>query len=168
MAGQIQYFNMDKSQLSFGSVINIPRLESRPPIRAYCHISGFSEAFGFDKSNKMGGEAARDHLVEIIKDNAFFRKYHWVLAIAWGNKGRKMVDFLGYHSIGENWPGNPDVDAFVTGNGQIVPTPGALNINQVTCGDSIIILGDEEKYRRITSNLAEYAAIPPDIVGLVF
>ena len=52
-----------------------------------------------------------------------------------------------------NWPDNPEVAAGVIQENRLLISPlGRV----VGCGDSLIMLGAEEKLRRITENLAHY------------
>lgn len=100
-------------------------------------------------------------------------KFDYLIAIAWGNNGEKIIDFIGYWGLRKegfikNWPTNPEIYTWITKNGVIVsdkenPFPGVKNI---FCGDGAIILGEEEKYRRACKNEWEYSKNPPKINGL--
>ncbi|MEK6917638.1 MAG: hypothetical protein AABW51_01705 [Nanoarchaeota archaeon] len=91
------------------------------------------------------------------------RAFSLVNAIMWGSdEGDKMIDFFGIgpnYSLDGDWNSNPDVFSWVTRNGLIVP---GKNISEVTCGKGLIILGEEERYRRSTLE-DSYLSIPPKI-----
>lgn len=127
-----------------------------PRIRSYVHEAGISEAYG----SKDPVLEARNHLLEILERNREkLRVFNYVLAAIWGDNGTKFIDFFGYNGI-NRWPGNPDVSAFVSRNGIYVPQ------TQTTCGDTLIVLGEEEKHRRTRSSLDDYMNNPPYIPNL--
>lgn len=86
----------------------------------------------------------------------------------WGNShNEKMIDFFGISPkkfLYYNWNENPDIFSWVTKNGIILP---AQQIFEITCGKGLIIMSEEEKYRRRVSP-DEYDSIPPKIEGLEF
>ena len=123
-----------------------------PPSRVYIHDAGFNEIYKSDK-------AVLDYFTEIFnRDLRNSDKFNYLLAIAWGdiNSKEKVIDFFGYNGF-DNWPGNPDVSIWVVRNGLIAP-----NENK-TCCDSLVILGEEEKYRRTTKSLEDYMLKAPKI-----
>lgn len=134
--------------------------DESPPVRAYFHASGIS-AFGpcleFIEKNIWGNylKSVLDNNVEIIKDAIF------LICAIWGDRREKMIDIFKYDNM-ENWTENPNVSAFVMRNGVYLPER-----TDVTCGDTLIVLGAEESYRRKTKSLKEYIENPPKIPGLV-
>jgi len=128
--------------------------ESLPPVRAYVHGSG-SDVFSDDG-------APRGHLTDVLERHAgLFTDADFLLAALWGNNGDRMIDLFKYTGIRE-WPGNPEVAAYVFKDGIYKP-----NARDITCGDTLIVLGIEEAHRRKTGNRGDYIRNPPDIEGLV-
>ncbi len=127
--------------------------DSQPPTRAYVHQGGILDAFGH--ATLCVDEHAREHLLYMLGRISPAVKPDYILATLWGNNYHKMIDFFCFSNVA-NWPGNPDVEAFVTENGIVVPKRAAL-----TCGDTLIMLGVEEKYRRGTDNFRSYISTPP-------
>jgi len=127
-------------------------------VRAYLHNFGLG-VFGDLKDLKWPIEAAETHLMNtlgklIAKGDT--KKYSYMLAFLWGNAGAKMIDWFGYSGI-EEWPGNPEVSAWVTREGIMVPRKNL----EIACGDGLIVLGEEERYRRRTRSLKEYLERSP-------
>ena len=92
-------------------------------------------------------------------DLAFTNTIMWM-----SSKGSEMIDFFGY-SLDSGWTSNPSVYSWVTENGLIVPSKKIL---EITCGQGMIILGEEERYRLATKDLKDYLQNPPEIRGLRF
>jgi hypothetical protein len=129
-----------------------------PPTRAYIHDKAYS-ADGCTPSTivscldkHLQNALARNHKLLI---GACF-----LLAAIWGDNGAKMIDLFKYSDI-RKWPGNPDVSAFVFKNGVYIPKR-----REITCGDTLIMLGYEERKRRHSENLEKYMENPPHIEGL--
>ncbi len=133
-------------------------------MRAYVHEAGLKEAY---RRIDDAGEYLRNAL-DTYKSEC--SRYKFILAALWGrvsdNSVEKVADFFGLSDISdEKWPGNPDVSAWVVKNGIYVregyPQPG-----QITCGDTIMVLGEEEKHRRECASLTTYATIPPGLESI--
>ena len=75
--------------------------------------------------------------------------FDYLLATIWGDKerGTKRIDLFGFNDISE-WPGNPDVYHWSLANETIVspsnPEEQEVMLNPLTCGDTLIMLGQEE------------------------
>ena len=133
--------------------------------RAYIHPSNYKEVYGYVQS-------AVNHLKDVLESpelKVFGDKhFSWINAIIWGNQKReKAIDFFGYKPHpADGWPGNPDVFSCTTVDSKIVsPKAGIL---EITCGQGLRIVGEEEKYRQTTESLAGYLERPPTIEGLEF
>lgn len=135
------------------------------PVRAYVHEAGFEEVY--DGSVEM----ARAYLESFMKDSLNWysgkeiRGFDYILGAVWGKKDKdeKIIDLFGFSDINE-WPGNPDVTSFVIKNGSYDADENYdSTLKSYTCGDTLIMLGEEEAYRRTTKNLEEYFRNPPSI-----
>ncbi|MFQ5621060.1 MAG: hypothetical protein ACE5FT_04410 [Candidatus Nanoarchaeia archaeon] len=68
----------------------------------------------------------------------------------------KVIDVFGFRGERRR-PGNPEVDAWVYRDGLL---KCGKNISR---GDTLTMLGEEEKYRRTCENLREYvSSLPPN------
>ncbi|MEK6945425.1 MAG: hypothetical protein AABW63_01395 [Nanoarchaeota archaeon] len=132
--------------------------------RAYIFNSNFETAYKsiFNAVNHLD-ETIHSKNIEEVQGYLFSLTH----AIMWGDdNGNKMIDFFGIGkncSLDGDWNSNPDIFSWVTRDGLIVPRE---SISEVTCGKGFIILGEEERYRRSTSQ-ETYLSIPPKIEGLV-
>jgi len=81
-------------------------------------------------------------------------QFDYLLAVMWGDKRTKVIDFFGYSDV-QDWPGNPDVSSWVLRDGVFMHKKN-LTRGDTTCGDSLIMLGEEERYRRTRANLSDY------------
>lgn len=141
----------------FVARFNFPKL--KPPVRAYLHEAGL-DAYSTLEIGSV--DAARKYFLDVFEWQDV-SKYQFVLAAMWGkvngvNEPERNIDFFGLSDIDENgWPGNPEVSAWVVKNGVVVPQ------KEITCGDTLIVLGEEEKYRRKCKNMADYSLIIPEI-----
>jgi hypothetical protein len=145
---------------------------NEPPTRVYFHEScfrneTFPELARDDKKNATAHgyanrEAIRNYVKGVLANASPRSPSAFILAAAWAEGRRRMLDIFSYSGI-TDWPGNPDVEAFVMQDGVLVPN------RPITCGDTLIILGAEEKYRRTTKHIYEYKDIPPKLedIGLV-
>jgi hypothetical protein len=132
-----------------------------PPIRAYLHNAGIDEAFDCPKRKTVEAKV-EEHLIKtLIMNRGIINGADYLLAAIWGDKGAKMIDLFRYSGLG-GWPGNPDFAGFVFRNGVYMPEK-----RELTCGDTLIVLGQEERYRRTTKDLKEYVEHSPSIDGLV-
>ena len=112
--------------------------ERLPPIRVYLHSAGQEIYEGSE--NK-----AKDHLGEVLQmppPGVDYSQFDYLLAAMWGDEatGEKVIDFFGFSDV-QPWLGNPDVKLWVVRNGVLAP-------KATTCGETLIMLGEEEKYRR--------------------
>ncbi len=117
---------------------------------------GYVHEFGYDVwGNK--GKVVIEYLSNCLKNMPKgFMEDDFILAALWGNNGKRMIDCIGLRGIKNNWSGNPEVNAWVYDNGVYIIT------RNITCGDGLIMLGEEEKFRRTTSSLEEYKYEFPD------
>ena len=133
--------------------------EELPPLRAYYHNSGFIAAFT-DKVKEIH-IATKNHLIDTLKENkGLIESGDYLLAMLWGDDGDKMIDIFKYSGVKNNWKANPGVESLVMKNGIYSPD------KEITCGDGMIVLGQEEEYRRTTWNLKDYMEHSPEIRGL--
>ncbi|MDP1694142.1 MAG: hypothetical protein Q8L34_01240 [Candidatus Woesearchaeota archaeon] len=96
-----------------------------------------------------------------------FGRNNYSIVVVWADANKMRHDWFYFHSISQ-WPGNPSVDVYVFKNKGFLPRE-----HQVTCGDSLIMLGIEEQHRKTTKSRAEYLRTRPDLptplrVGEVF
>lgn len=136
--------------------INLPH--KRPPARVYVYGLGLNECFsGNDSITEALGYFDNVHRMAQTKI-PFVDEIEYFISCVWGNikTDEKIVDLFGFHDIKE-WPGNPTVSAWTVRNGVFVRN------SEITCGDTLIILGKEESYRRYRSNLEEFLMNPPDV-----
>ena len=113
------------------------------PIRAYLHEFG-SEIY-------RDGEANAHFMNTLAKNPDKFKKFDYAILVLWGDidKKERVIDAFGFSGI-NRWPGNPDVSALVFRNGLYSQS------ENITCGDTLILLGKEEAYRRKTKSLDDY------------
>src|SRR3989344_2642304 len=117
------------------------------PVRAYLHRSG-AELYG-------DGEADSHFMNTLAKNSNKFKELNYAILVLWGdlNNQQKVIDVFGFSGINP-WPGNPDVSTLVFRNGIYSP------LEHTTCGDTLILLGKEEEYRRTTTSLENYFREP--------
>ena len=113
------------------------------PIRAHLHKTG-TTAYG--ENNERVKRHAINYLFEMIHSQRFNEivredNLEYALAAMWGDNGTKVVDLFGFRGVKDSWLRNPDVLSWDFRNG--IFTRGAI-----TCGDTLIMLGKEEDYRR--------------------
>ncbi len=115
------------------------------PAKVFFHSAGFKELYGSIKYARIYSELS---LMRSYKDLSGF---DYVLSVLWGNvqTQEKIMDIFGFSDT-EPWPGNPDVSSYILKNGVL------RKENPMTCGDSLILLGQEESTRRSCKNLKEY------------
>ena len=115
--------------------------ERNPATRAYLHSAGFKELFTQETLN------AKNYLLEVLEiNNELIKKHDYILTAIWGNveENKHMIDIFCY-SVEKNkeWPGNPNVTAWTARDKYLFLPRG-----NITCGDTLIMLGEEEKYQR--------------------
>lgn len=131
------------------------------PLRAYVHKSGSAIFKDLKPLCSDGIDNVRKYLVETLCSNRkIMRDADFFLAAVWGAGKDRMIDLFKYTDT-KNWPGNPDVSAFVFENGVYQPER-----KKITCGDTLIMLGAEEQFRRSTESLDKYIENCPAIPGL--
>lgn len=137
--------------------------ESELKFKLYMHNYGLIEAFSNLSKNVYCNVV--DHFQEIL-ENSDFSNYNYLISIAWGNDKNKMMDLFGYSGldISNINKGNPEVASFVFKNGTLVEKLD----HPRTCGDGLIILGNEELLRRASKSLEEYISSYINIPGLSF
>ncbi len=128
-----------------------------PPVRAYIHEGGLVDAF----TSSQEETEVKTYLIDsLFKNSELLKNGIYLLAAIWGENGAKMIDLFKYSDI-KSWPGNPTVGAFVIKNGLYIPEK-----RDITCGDTLVVLGSEERCRRKTRSLNEYIEESPKIEGL--
>ena len=132
------------------------------PLITYVHISAMeNQAFPCDEE-AVGAFAKgwMDNLEErycnLLNDGDF------KIAMIWGegSRPRRRTDMFSY-DIGEDWSQNPEIHPFMFSGGKLLDVYNG----PVTCGDGIILLGQEETHRRTTPELGVYLAVRPTILG---
>ena len=152
--------------------INLP--EARVPLRGYLHATGV-EAYTSSSPKLFIGysgireqlEIAEAHLQTIFSKGLVApNKLNYIIAIFWGHERskEKIVECFGFSGIQgfPHWPGNPDVKTWKLIDGVYYNNTNVQR--KITCGDGIIILGQEEAYRRRCKTLDEYLQNPPEIL----
>lgn len=110
------------------------------------------------------------HFRKILNDyNSSLSRFGFLIAGLWGRDDtqggiEKVVDIFGFEKVSpDKWPGNPEVSILVYAAGEL-----SVPQKEHTCGDTLIMLGREEAFRRTTKSLEEYFARSPSLedVGL--
>ena len=129
---------------------------ARKPLRVYCHEAGYVDAF------QRGPNSPRTYVEEIFaRHKRILEPADFLIAALWGDKGQKIAEVFGYAGI-YPWPGNPEVNSWVFRDGIY-----HLYEREIACGDTMIVLGEEEKARRKSPNLQFYMENPPEIGDLM-
>ncbi len=154
--------------MRFIGQINLP--EAKTPTRAYVHEAGIGayitsgEPFHVDSITPI--QNARRHLEEVLTRGLVVpQNLQYMIAILWGNEDKeKVVDCFGFSGIQgfPHWPGNPEVQSWVLINGVYHHNPEIQR--NITCGDGLLILGQEEGYRRHCKTLESYLQNPPPLI----
>src|SRR3989338_3842919 len=121
------------------------------PTKAYLHSAGINN-YGDTRGKQI--ITAMDYVKDVKNSGGFSdiiekENLEYTLAAIWADRDEKVIDFFGFGDAIDNWPGNPEVKSWVFRNG-IFFRGGS------TCGDTLIMLGEEEKIRRKTQNLQDY------------
>lgn len=113
------------------------------------------EAFGFPK--KEPRHVASAYLLGIleIESDEILKPVDYVIAFLWGNQGRRVAELFGFGGV-KDWPGNPEVYSWVFEDGVYKPEE-----RQISCGDSLVVLGREEDQRRKTKSCDEWLCRTP-------
>lgn len=149
-ADEIDLLAGDNSVLlkrNFAARLNYPDKK----IRAYVHRTGLQDI------NAQPIQNAKKYLEDCL-DFAELEKFDYAIAVVCGNsdENSRVINFFGYSGISE-WPGNPTVTAFLMKNKVIIPQ------KDFVCGDVILMLGQEEEFRRERKNLDDYLANWPTL-----
>lgn len=81
--------------------------------------------------------------------------YNFLLGAVWGDKGERVVDILGFREISE-WPGNPEIDTWVSREGVLRPTT-----KSVLCMEGgRIIFGAEGELFAASDSLRQFIDTP--------
>lgn len=152
-------FNPDFVARINGNNIVSPRV---PLVRAYVHQAGL-DLWGGDSPKARVAEAAR-HLNDVLMgEHPNMDGLEFLFAFLWGEEScgehHSMVDFIGGFNQGTEWPGNPSFYFWQT----LDKSPIDIRRYGATCGDGLIVLGDEEKWRRKVRSFDEYRAKAPPI-----
>ncbi len=128
------------------------------PTRAYVHEAGFTDAYG----QLTGPDSPRTYVGKIFeRHNRLFEPDDFLIMALWGDNGKQIAEVFGYFGINP-WPGNPEVNSWVFRDGIY-----HLYERQISCGDTLIVLGREEEARRKSPNLEHYMKNPPDVRDLM-
>jgi|TARA_Y100000034_G_scaffold49088_1_gene60680 hypothetical protein len=156
---------MTAQESPFVARINLPN--EKTPIRAYVHKAGQGEVF-VDPVKAIN--YFKQELASGLKCS--LEDYDFVLATIWGEESpgksyenqKRNIDIFGF-GYTENWPGNPDVSTLAVRNGICEPNydPNKDFGSVLTCGDTLIMLGREEEYRRVRPTLQSYLHLPPNL-----
>lgn len=143
-----------------------------PPAKVYLHTVGINEAWG----EMAISQNAPDYFLKVLNDYSFlndypspFSRFGFLIAGLWGRKNtsggiERVVDIFGFEKISpDKWPGNPEVSILLYAAGEL-----SVPQKEHTCGDTLIMLGREEAFRRTTKSLKEYFTFSPSLedVGL--
>lgn len=133
------------------------------PVKAYLHESGY-ERWG---NTKTATGNAGIYIQKIFKSEEFLRlakreELDYVISALWNNNGKKTADVFGYSGLREDWKANPEIIAWNCVNG-VWQSPARF------CGDTVVLLGEEETWRISgTKDLAYYAANPPNLSSRIW
>ena len=143
-------------KMTNGFIGTVDAQDNKPPARGYVHSTGIEVYDNYVK-------AAEAHFKQVLKEHrAEFLKFQYILAALWGNNGDRYMDMFGYSGITQ-WPGNPDMRAWVMQNGIFVQRNEIFSRAPSTCGDTVLFLGIEEDHRRHRKSLEDYISTPPPV-----
>jgi hypothetical protein len=119
------------------------------PAKVFFHSAGFKELYGSIK------DARTYSALNLMRSYDTLKDFDYVISVLWGNvkTQEKIMDIFGFSDTSP-WPGNPDVSSYIMKNGII------RKENPIACGDSVILLGNEESLRRKCGSLEEYLNRP--------
>jgi hypothetical protein len=150
--------NLDKIT-GFLSEMNFSK--NKPPVRVYAHQAGFEGCSSYASLPYEGFEEALKSIKSKIS------KLDYILATTWADEKTraKNIEFFGFKLWGK-WPGNPEMYAWQMQNRVYVPN-NKIGSRAASCGDGLIMLAQEEIYRRSCKNLREYTSRPA-IINNIF
>ena len=141
--------------MGFKARINMPDLFV--PARVYVHEAGFEDVF-LDVDGAE--ERFRQHHADYEDMMKHLHGVEYAIVALWGNGDTSIIEYFGFADV-DPWPGNPDVSSFVLKNG-VYDKDREL----IGCGDTMMILGAEEEFRRTTTSLDDYMRNPPELSRL--
>ena len=154
--------------MPFIARISVP--DWRIPVRAYLHESGI-EVYEFHKPNNTEGERAflaAAYLGENVlghvacpSDGELFQPAKYLLVALFGKEDKRMAEVFGYGDF-EDWPGNPTKYRWTFRDNVYMPEE-----QEDGCGDTDIVLGEEEKWRRTQDDLTTFMLNPPDVGSIL-
>ncbi len=125
------------------------------PTRVYVHEAGFTDAYDH-------GKLPQAYIGKIFEGYAeLFEPDDFLIMALWGDNGKQIAEVFGYFEI-DPWPGNPEVNSWVFRDGIY-----QREERQISCGDTLIVLGREEEARRKAPDLRSYMQNPPDVRDLM-
>lgn len=133
--------------------------EHQPPVKAYLHCSGLFLFGGrVDCLSTFVNNAQRYLLDSLSETKRHYDDCSFLLATIWGDETRreKVIDLFGYHGL-TNWRSNPEVSSWTIRNGVVTRE------TDITCEDTLIVLGFEAVLRRETGSLADYMSRNPSL-----
>lgn len=129
--------------------------KNQPPGKAYVRLQKMPrETYCKEYEDEVIG-SAKDYLRDMLKEHhAELKEYDFWLAALWRKiyrgKDEGIISLFCFQGI-RPWPGNPNVSAQVLVDGVYKPS-----YNSITCGDTLVLIGLEERFRRSTSSLESY------------
>ena len=124
------------------------------PIIAYVHSSGFNETFQGKVNNAQG--YLENHFSSIMNGIEYGmltpNNPLYAIAVVWGDTIHKIgsIDTFLFGDLND-WKKNPEVAAGVFRRGKLIN-----HKKIISCRDTFIMLGIEEKTRRTTKDLTQY------------
>jgi len=141
--------------------------ENNPPLRLYFHEAELGTVYGDGTGTKSSLIDAAAYALQVIKSKQELSSYDLLIATIWGKLSigkepikERRADIFSFSDIKNNWHGNPDISCFSFVNGLYVSR------NEITCGDSLIMLGKEEEHRRKSYDMDKYLTSYPDLGDL--
>lgn len=129
-------------------------LKSKAPFRCYIDECGLKEIFG-------SIEKAREYVFSVVeKHQEKFADRDYLIAVAYGYDNKKIAEVFGYKIMGDAWPGNAEVIAWVFENNIYLPNESS------SCENVDIARGEEGKHRRFSSDLEEFLKTVPQLGNL--
>ncbi len=126
------------------------------PTRAYVHLDGLDTAYCGNLHFAFDYFRRNIRFDEGLKNRSSKDGFLYALAVIWGKGTDRMADFFAFEKP-DPWSSNPGTATWSYRNGFLVPA--------ITCGDSLIVFGQEESYRRTTKDISEFMERPPILVG---
>ena len=124
--------------------------EISPPSKVYVHSAG----------RELFPEQSHLSYFKDVAKKVPAERYNFLIGIVWGDvdRGQRVADIFGFR-FGE-WRENPEVSSLVYRDGRYVLD------GSITCGEGLIVLGEEMKLRRRCESLEEYMTKSVDLKEL--